>query len=160
MTRKIYRTAQGKQVDLGALQLQNENVRAVGNMSVNARGDLVDGWNRPIDTKNNSVQKAYQRQTGNVKDEPVTKQVTIKPSLEEIAKSKPDQDRKTVKSVKPKSLDQEETKPTEPVSVASDTAQDKHSGLANAIARARTVRQNPIRSHQDLIKKSSGINKI
>ena len=45
MTRKVYRTANGKMVDLGALQLQNENVRAVGNMGVNARGDIIDSGN-------------------------------------------------------------------------------------------------------------------
>ena len=41
MTKKVYRTANGKTVDIGALMLQNENVRAVGNMNVNARGDVV-----------------------------------------------------------------------------------------------------------------------
>ena len=71
MTRKTYRTAQGKMVDLGALQLQNENVRAVGNMSVNARGDLVDGMNRPISSKNQQVAKQYNKQTSNVSNESV-----------------------------------------------------------------------------------------
>ena len=41
MTQRIYKTAQGKAVDLGAIMLKNENTLAVGNMSVNARGDLV-----------------------------------------------------------------------------------------------------------------------
>ena len=67
MTRKVYRTAQGKMVDLGALQLQNETVRAVGNMNVNARGDLVDGMNRPISSKNQQVAK----QTRNVSNESI-----------------------------------------------------------------------------------------
>ena len=51
MTRKTYKTAQGKTIDLGALLLQNEQVRAVGNMNVNARGDLLDGSNRVIEQK-------------------------------------------------------------------------------------------------------------
>ena len=62
MTRKVYRTAQGKLVDLGALQLQNEHVRAVGNMSVNARGDLLDSRNRPIASKNSQVARQYSKQ--------------------------------------------------------------------------------------------------
>ena len=66
MTGKVYRSAQGKIVDLGALQLRNENVRAVGNMGVNARGDIVDSNNRAIDSKNNQVSRQYQRQTKNV----------------------------------------------------------------------------------------------
>ena len=57
MTRKIYRTAQGKMVDLGRLQLQNENVRAVGNMKVNSRGDRLDSTNRPIQTRNEQVDR-------------------------------------------------------------------------------------------------------
>lgn len=71
MTRKIYRTAQGKVVDLGALQLQNETVRAVGNMNVNARGDLLDSKNRPISSKNQQVAKQYNKQTTNVSKESV-----------------------------------------------------------------------------------------
>ena len=37
-----YRTAQGKMVDMSALQAKNERTRAVGNMKVNARGDTID----------------------------------------------------------------------------------------------------------------------
>lgn len=63
MTNKMYKTAQGQTVDIGALILQNENVRAVGNMNVNARGDLIDGNNQVIDQKNRQVQRQYKRQT-------------------------------------------------------------------------------------------------
>ena len=63
MTSKTYKTAQGQTVDIGALILQNENVRAVGNMNVNARGDLIDGNNQVIDQKNRQVQRQYKRQT-------------------------------------------------------------------------------------------------
>ena len=52
MTRDIYRSANGKPVDMGALRLRNENTRAVGNMKVNARGDLVDDHNQVIVSKN------------------------------------------------------------------------------------------------------------
>jgi hypothetical protein len=63
MTSKVYRSAQGKSVDMGRLQLQNENVRAVGNMKVNARGDMVDDMNRVISTKSEQVNKQYKKQT-------------------------------------------------------------------------------------------------
>ncbi len=63
MTSKIYRSAQGKSVDMGRLQLQNENVRAVGNMKVNARGDMIDDMNRVISSKNDQVNKQYNKQT-------------------------------------------------------------------------------------------------
>ncbi len=50
-------------VDMGALMLENENTRAVGNMNVNARGDVLDSSNRVVETKNKQVAKHYQRQT-------------------------------------------------------------------------------------------------
>jgi hypothetical protein len=62
MTKSIYRTAQGKQIDMGKLALQNEKVRAVGNMKVNARGDAVDDHNRVIETKNQQVSRNYRKQ--------------------------------------------------------------------------------------------------
>lgn len=68
MTKSIYRTAQGKQIDMGKLALQNENVRAVGNMKVNARGDAVDDHNRVIETKNQQVSRNYRKQTLDAND--------------------------------------------------------------------------------------------
>ena len=61
MTQKTYRTAQGKVIDMGKLMLQNEKTRAVGNMNVNARGDVIDDRNEVIETKNTSVKKQYDR---------------------------------------------------------------------------------------------------
>jgi hypothetical protein len=39
--RAVYRSARGKEVDMGKLALQNELTPAVGNMGVNARGDKL-----------------------------------------------------------------------------------------------------------------------
>jgi hypothetical protein len=61
MTKDVYRSANGKPVDMGALRLKNEKVRAVGNMKVNARGDEVDDLNRVITRKNEAVNKQYQK---------------------------------------------------------------------------------------------------
>ena len=62
MTQKVYTTATGKALDMGSLILQNENVRAVGNMKVNARGDLVDDLNRVVEPKNQEVNRQYNKQ--------------------------------------------------------------------------------------------------
>ena len=62
MTRKVYKTAMGKTVDMGTLILQNEQVKAVGNMGVNAAGDLVDSTNQVIDTRARQVQRQYKKQ--------------------------------------------------------------------------------------------------
>lgn len=64
MTRQVYKTAQGKTVDMGALRLQNENVRAVGNMKTNARGDIIDDQNRVIASKNQQVARQYNSDVG------------------------------------------------------------------------------------------------
>lgn len=61
MTRKIYKSAMGKPVDMGSLLLQNEQVRAVGNMNVNARGDRLDSNNRITEPKNRQVQRKYNK---------------------------------------------------------------------------------------------------
>lgn len=61
MTKEVYRSANGKTVDMGALRLKNERVRAVGNMKVNARGDEIDDLNRVITTKNEAVNRQYKK---------------------------------------------------------------------------------------------------
>lgn len=125
MTKKIYRTAQGKMVDLGALQLRNENVRAVGNMNVNARGDLVDSNNRPIDAKTQQVSRQYQKQTTNVQNQSTHATRSKNKAAPVISKSPTD----TVES-----LDD-----------TTETVQDQSSGgLAAAIARARQIKQTPL----------------
>lgn len=62
MTSKVYTTAQGKTVDMGRLALQNEQTRAVGNMKVNARGDLLDDTGKVITSKNAQVNQQYNKQ--------------------------------------------------------------------------------------------------
>lgn len=63
MSKKIYRTAQGRIVDFGALQAQNEQVRAVGNMQVNARGDKLDADGNVISTRAQQVNRNLNRTT-------------------------------------------------------------------------------------------------
>jgi hypothetical protein len=63
MTREVYRSANGKIVDMGALRLKNEKVRAVGNMNVNARGDEVNDRDQVIRTKPEQAGGQYRRQT-------------------------------------------------------------------------------------------------
>lgn len=135
MTRKVYRTAQGKMVDLGALQLRNENVRAVGNMKVNARGDLIDSGNRSIDTRNKQVARQYMRQTTNVQDTPVRTSQS-----DHAMMAKPLED-----------FQDDFVKEPAPVSVEFAPAV----GLAAAIARAREIRQDPLKTHQSIAEHQS-----
>jgi hypothetical protein len=74
MAKKIYTTAQGKRVDMGAIYLQNEDVRAVGNMGVNARGDQINHENKTIESRGSKLRKNYAKQATNVSDTPVVDQ--------------------------------------------------------------------------------------
>ena len=130
MTRKVYRSAQGRMIDLGSLQLQNEHVRAVGNMGVNARGDLINSDNQPIDTRNDQVSRQYRRQaTTNTADSAVVS------SRKSAVKSIP----KPVVEIPtpPEDFDDEFVK-------APDVSEPATGGLAAAIAKAREVTQEPI----------------
>jgi hypothetical protein len=40
--KKVYRSALGKPIDMDTLRLQNEDIFSIGNMKVNARGDVLD----------------------------------------------------------------------------------------------------------------------
>ncbi len=63
MTKDVYRSANGKVVDMGALRLKNERVRAVGNMKVNARGDEINERGQVIRKKTEQANNQYRRQT-------------------------------------------------------------------------------------------------
>lgn len=61
----IYKTAMGKSVDMSSLVGKNEQVRAVGNLKVNARGDQIDPMGnvtKPVTTR---VNERYNRTVGN-----------------------------------------------------------------------------------------------
>lgn len=62
MTKQVYTTANGKAVDMGALRLKNEKTRAVGNMKVNARGDVIDDKGGVISSKTQQAKQAYNNQ--------------------------------------------------------------------------------------------------
>lgn len=96
MTKRVYKTAQGQLIDIGAIILQNETVRAVGNMNVNARGDLLGGNNQVIDQKNQQVSRQHrklsQASTGTVSTQPLhTSTVSARQSRAAVPELEPDQ---------------------------------------------------------------------
>ena len=206
--KKVYRSSQGKSVDLGALLLQNETVRAVGNMGVNARGDRIDIKNKVIDTKAKISQRAYNKQIGPQDDTPqafappVTNVVPTQPSApdpyelqerndkehnafkaqrkaeKEVAKAnKPKKTtaKKTIPVITEKILDVEATTPAQPVTPPSPpvseptpepvkepepTVQKKASGLADAIARAKTIKQEALQTPRQQAQEKAGVKRI
>lgn len=123
MTRKQYRTAMGKVVDMGALMLQNEGVRAVGNMHVNAKGDKLNSANAVIDRKTQQIKRQTKKQT-NVSNTPMaSKSSKVQPVEMKIDPLDTFAD-----------LPQDEE-------IADTEAPVLQGGLAAAIAKAKTVQQ-------------------
>jgi hypothetical protein len=141
MTRKQYRTAMGKVVDMGALMLQNEGVRAVGNMHVNAKGDKLNSANKVIDKKTQQIKRQNKKHTN----------VSSKPQVTKSTKS------------------QEVEMPVDPMDTFTDLPDDNdvvkeeapalQGGLAAAIAKAKTVQQTKLTPPKQAAK-SAGVKKI
>ena len=68
--RRMYRTMQGRMVDIEKLRAANESVRAVGNMNVNARGDVLGPSGQIATPKAQVMQKYYEQPKGRVDDTP------------------------------------------------------------------------------------------
>lgn len=66
----LYRTAKGEKIDMSVLSKQNEKVRAIGNMNVNARGDILDSNNKVIQDNTKRVKTVYTRTTNNNQPKP------------------------------------------------------------------------------------------
>jgi hypothetical protein len=85
MSRKVYRTMQGKQVDMDALMQRNEMMPAVGNVRMNARGDELGPGGKVVKTRE-EVMNAYYENNPNaipsgpkpIPTKPVEQPVTTK----------------------------------------------------------------------------------
>ena len=123
---RTHKTAAGQDIDMETLILKNENVRAVGNMNVNARGDVIDNTNKTTSTRSAQVNKNYRKQIGNVaKDLPVVTSKKAAQAVVEQTESKIAVDDIIV------GLDDEPAEAT------------PAGGLASAIAKAKEAKQEP-----------------
>jgi hypothetical protein len=151
MTSKVYKTAQGKTVDLGTIMLQNEHVRAVGNMNVNARGDKLDHNNHVIETKPRQIQRQNSRTT-NVSADPVqtsaTKANKIRREKSQGASQPPIE-----------SVPMEPEHPPQAVMAPPEQNIVTQGGLAAAIARNREIKQELEKTRRQQ-QQSTGLRKI
>lgn len=162
---KMYRSSQGKGIDLGALLLQNETVRAVGNMGVNARGDRIDNKGKSIDSRVQQKKRQYNKQIGPqdvVPSESKNKPTTTENSrlieedvvpVVEVAKPKKTVTKKTVSKRKTPVID-------ESIIDVEPKAKPKASGLADAIARAKQIKQEAIVPPRQAAQQQPGVKKI
>ena len=91
--RKVYKTMQGKTVDMDLLRQRNELTPAVGNAKVNARGDEL-GIGGKIVRKKEEVLKDYYTASKGVVDEQAVKKGkgSTEPTAEELAAWEEDDD--------------------------------------------------------------------
>lgn len=153
MTSKVYKTAMGKTIDLGALMLENEHVRAVGNMKVNARGDLLDPDNRVIEPKARQVQKQYAKQQSKSTEMANTPVVSSTRAAKERRKQQQVEEELDIDEIIPEKV-------AEPAPVESASASIPRGGLAAAIARSREVTQELVKTPRQLAQERSGVKKI
>jgi len=149
MTKKIYRSSMGKPVDIGALMLQNESIRAVGNMGVNARGDTVNSTNKVIDKKSQQIQR-QSRKTTNVSNIPAA---TSNTAVKQQRSSELVEDTFTDL---PQDDFVEQVVDTAPTSAPTE---EFSGGLAAAIAKAKTVNQARLKTPRE-IAREQGVKKI
>lgn len=76
------KTAMGRTIDMEALIRKNEKVRAVSNLSVNARGDTIDAFGKVVETANQRVARHYNGTVGNKSARPVASQKSTAPTQE------------------------------------------------------------------------------
>lgn len=79
MAGKVYKTAQGTQLNIDHLRLLNEGVVAVGNMHVNARGDQVNADGSVKQTRTDIMRKNYRLNANLVKTQ---NGATMAPSIQ------------------------------------------------------------------------------
>jgi hypothetical protein len=60
-----YKTAMGRTLDMSTLAAKHEKTRAVGNMSVNARGDTIDSQGKVVVPVTKKVGSTYQKSVSN-----------------------------------------------------------------------------------------------
>lgn len=158
MTRKIYKSAMGKAVDLGALLLQNEHTRAVGNMNVNARGDQLDSANRVVEPKNRQVQRQYNRQTNVSGGAASSGTRSVKPAPQSSTPTQaPVVD--TADTFADLPMDEPEDIVASTPQQANTAPKIPEGGLAAAIARQREVKQELEKTQRQKMQ-SQGVRKI
>ena len=82
--KRMYRTMQGRMVDIEKLRTANESVQAVGNMNVNARGDVLGAGGQVVTSKETVIKQYYEQPKGMVSDAPTKNKPTPAPKAEPV----------------------------------------------------------------------------
>ena len=120
----LYKTVRGKTIDMSKLKLSNENAVAVGNMKVNARGDLLGSGNQVIASRNQLMDQTYAvADSGYIPEHPPIMEASNAQQLNDLINNA-----------------------VVPVTPSDDSAQSPaaRGSLADSIAKQTTVTQEPL----------------
>ena len=158
---KTYRTAKGQLLDVGSLLLQNENTRAVGNMGVNARGDKINSDGAVIKGRNEQMQKQYSQVHKKVqkktKDQPI---FTSAKQAQEAGAVKPKAQAEAPKPQTTKAPSFKADQVEEVIARPNTPTKSKATGLAGAIAKARSVEQTEEKTAKQIQQEKEGVKRI
>ena len=159
--KKTYRSAGGKTVDLETLMLKNEDVRAVGNMNVNARGDVISPENKKVASRSEQVNKQYRKQhSKTVRDNPVaSSKKAAQATARNIAKAIVDSTSSQAITGLDDSIVNDIAADAQVTTEASLDNAEK-GGLASAIAKVKEIKQEPLKSPRESERGGDGVNKI
>jgi len=144
---KIYKTARGKSVDFDKIKLSNETAIAVGNMKVNARGDLLGAGGQVAKGRNQIMDELYSVEPGEIAESKETMQPSTPQKLIDLTNNL------TVSTTDTPPADDQTT---DDLVVANPTTRGS---LASSIAKTATVEQKPMPTPKE-IAKSKGPSRI
>jgi hypothetical protein len=75
--RKVYKSMQGKQIDMDLLRQKNELTPAVGNAKVNARGDELGPGGKIVRTREQVLKDYYASNPGVPEEQAVSRKVKV-----------------------------------------------------------------------------------
>jgi hypothetical protein len=98
MVKKVYRTMQGREIDMESLLAKNETMPAIGNAKMNARGDELGPGGKIIRKREDIIAEYYEN---NPKATPQEGTKIIEP-IKEIVQEKPIEPEKPIHVTKRK----------------------------------------------------------
>jgi hypothetical protein len=135
---RTYKSAQGKQIDMEKLRLQNELVPAIGNMRVNARGDQLGPGGQIVKTREQMLDEHYKK---NVSKNPSRQNNDVIPTRGGKAASRETLEADVAPQTAPAQEKPVEPDLTPPAETAEEPAPQRQGGLAKAMAQAEQTEE-------------------
>lgn len=132
---KIYRTAQGRSLDMESLRLQNELVPALGNMRVNARGDQLGPGGQIVKTREMIMDEFYKTRPSVTDNIPQESPIPVRSPSRRNSSPLPTSSKKATEFTPADAIpDAVETAPS---GKAAEIEKELKGGLAAAVARTK-----------------------